>query len=161
VGELVVVKSIVQNMLCNEDPAAVPAGCKALARLQDGGICRSHQIIDILIPLTESQPTQLQLQERAGKATQWLVRAGSICEAEAKDRAPYLLNAQWPQLLARFAGADQAEAEQTVRFHAEVQSVFHQEVVKHFEYEALRDPCTCSRGALLARGVCVKWCDVL
>lgn len=136
VGELVVVKAIVQTMLGHANANAVPVCCKALARLQEGGICRSHQVLDVMLPLTESQPAQLEVQLRAANATQWLVHAGTIGEGEASSRAPSLLNAQWAQLLTRFAGADREEAEQTTRFHAEVQTVFHEEVVRHFEYEA-------------------------
>merc|ERR1712100_484037 len=94
VGELVVVKAIVQTMLGHPDGNAVPVCCKALARLQEGGICRSHQVLDVMLPFTESQPSQLEVQLRAANATQWLVHAGTIGEGEASSRAPSLLNAQ-------------------------------------------------------------------
>jgi len=107
-----------------------------LARLRESGICRAEQILDVLLPLTESQPANLELQQRAATALQWLVQARAITEPLARRRAAALLGAQWVQILARFAGADGEEARQTTRFHAYVQAIFHEEVVKHFEYEA-------------------------
>lgn len=136
VGELVVVKEFLEAMLSHADVNVVDVCCKALSRLHDGGICRSNQILDVLLPLSESRPAELRLQQRAASAAQRLVHAGTISEVESRSRAPSLLNAQWAQLLARFVGADGEEAESTTRFHADVQTVFHEEVVKHFEYEA-------------------------
>jgi len=65
------------------------------------------------------------------------VHSGAIDEISARKRAHSLLGVQWTDLLSRFTCADQDEAKQAARFHADVQTVFHEEVVKHFEYEAV------------------------
>merc|ERR1719221_1958022 len=43
---------------------------------------------------------------------------------------------QWSQIIARFLGAESEEAKLNNGFHAEIQVLFHEEVVRHFEYEA-------------------------
>jgi hypothetical protein len=56
--------------------------------------------------------------------------------AAARQRAASLLSAQWVHILARFAGAQGEEDHLNGRFHEDVQTLFHQEVARHFEYEA-------------------------
>jgi len=135
-GELAVLRPMAQTMLGHSKSSAVDVCCRALARLHDGGIFKTNTIFDVLLSMTEDQPTLLQFQQRAASATQLMVHAGAISETEVMKRAPALLSRQWVQLLRRFLGADLEGADQTTRFHAEVQTVFHEEVVKHFEYEA-------------------------
>merc|ERR1712136_445949 len=51
--------------LGNEDHCAVDIGCRALVRLRESDIIQSLHIADMLLPLTESQPHNLGLQQRA------------------------------------------------------------------------------------------------
>lgn len=135
-GSSAVAKAIIQAMLGHEDANAVCVCCWALLRLNESEICRPSQIMDVLVPLTESQPGKFELQRRASDALRWLVKARVIEEVVAKKLAPNLLSVQWAHLLARFDNASQEEAKTSNEFHASVQAMFHEEVVKHFEYEA-------------------------
>mmetsp|Transcript_121730 Transcript_121730/g.271842 ORF Transcript_121730/g.271842 Transcript_121730/m.271842 type:complete len:260 (-) Transcript_121730:35-814(-) len=62
--------------------------------------------------------------------------AGAVDGTEARKRARPLLSVQWAHLLARFLGSEAEEAVLNRRFHEDVQALFHEEVVRHFEYEA-------------------------
>jgi len=132
-----VVRASVQTLLGHADRAtALTVCCSVLVRLWQSGFCWDSLILDAIVPLSESQPENLELQQRAGTCLQRLVRAGAIDAAAARQRAASLLSAQWVQLLARFAGAQGEEDHLNGRFHEDVQALFHQEVARHFEYEA-------------------------
>lgn len=135
-GTPLVVKATVQTMLGHADSQAVEVCCRALRRLRESGICGPNQILEIILPLTESQPSRLVLQQRACCAMQLLVKSGAVDKGVAMHRASPLLSSQWTQILVRFVGADCEEVKNANRFHADVQNMFHEEVVKHFEYEA-------------------------
>ena len=83
-------------------------GCRALVRLRESDIIQSLHIADMLLPLTESQPHNLGLQQRASSMMQWLVRAGAVGLITERERP--LLSTQWAHLLARFIDAEDAEA---------------------------------------------------
>ena len=110
--------------------------CGALARLAESGICHGSRVLDALVPPSEGRPADLELQRRASVALQDLVSAGAVNAEEARQRAAFLLSPQWAHLLSRFLGAEEAEARLHDGFHAEVQALFHEEVARHFEYEA-------------------------
>jgi len=133
-NEMLVVKAVVQVLLGHEDHCAVHIGCRALVRLRESDIIQSLHIADMLLPLTESQPHNLGLQQRASSMMQWLVRAGAVGLITERERP--LLSTQWAHLLARFIDAEDAEARLANQFHADVQVLFQAEMVKHFEYEA-------------------------
>jgi len=132
-----VVRASVQTMLGHTDGAtALNVCCSVLVRLWQSGICWDSLILDVLVPLSESQPDNLELQQRAATCLQRLVTAGTVDAAAARQRAASLLSAQWVHILARFAGAQGEEDHLNSRFHEDVQALFHQEVARHFEYEA-------------------------
>lgn len=136
-GEAFIVKKIVQAMLSKRDKSALKVCCAALARLRESELLTPELILNVLLPLAESQPSHIALQHRAACALQWLVRVGAVGKrAVQKAGASWLLSAQWAELLARFEGADSDEQQLNSRFHADVQALFHEEVSAHFEYEA-------------------------
>lgn len=134
--EHLVMKSLVQTAVGHRDAPALDACSKALARLRSNGIFRPEQILATLLALAESQPSDLDLQKRFALALQAIVRAGGISEDIALPQAAPFLSPQWTQILMRFTGADSEEAGHMGRYHAHIQALFHEEVGKHFEYEA-------------------------
>lgn len=152
-GTAAILKAGVQTMLTHEDRSLVSVCCGALLRLGESGIGGAADILDVLLPLSESQPANLELQHRASLALQLMVRDGAVDGSTARRRAAPLLSAQWAHLLARFLGAEAEEAKLDGAFHAEVQVLFHEEVLRHFEYEASE---RCSH--LLAHGASGTHC---
>jgi len=135
-GRATVVKAAVQAALTREEESALQVCSQSLLRLRESGICQPGHVLDLLLPLMESQPSNFKLQRRASSLLQMLLRAGVVDMKAATQVAAPLLCCQWTHILARFACAGQEEALEEGRFHAGIQAIFHQEVRKHFEYEA-------------------------
>lgn len=133
-GEVAVLKACVQAAL-QQDGALEPC-CRALARLEGNGLFGGAQILDIILALAESSPSSLSLQRRASEALRALTASGAVEDSSAKARAGLLVSAQWGHLLARFEAAADQEELLNSRFHCDVQELFHEEVARHFEYEA-------------------------
>ncbi|CAK0872431.1 unnamed protein product [Prorocentrum cordatum] len=146
VGDQQVVQDCIQILLGHPDRRAVEVCCVALRRLCDSGICQAGHVLDALAQLSESQPENLEAQHRAGLAIGQLVENGSIGHDLAHTRAPALVCREWASLLTRFVGADAEEAELNGAYHAKVQSMFHEEVARRFEYEATERLLHLSRG---------------
>eukprot|EP00928_Gymnodinium_smaydae_P039546 TRINITY_DN26994_c0_g1_i1.p1 TRINITY_DN26994_c0_g1~~TRINITY_DN26994_c0_g1_i1.p1 ORF type:complete len:685 (-),score=138.07 TRINITY_DN26994_c0_g1_i1:75-2129(-) len=135
-GAPAVLKAIVQTLLGSQDQATLSVCTGALQRLLESGVCAQGPVLDVFLALSESQPERLCLQHRATMALQQLVGSGAVDQTFANKRAAHLMSTQWAQIIGRFSGAGDEEARNSDRFHAEVQTMFHEEVVKHFEFEA-------------------------
>ncbi|CAE7897602.1 hypothetical protein AK812_SmicGene35856 [Symbiodinium microadriaticum] len=132
-GEAAMVKCIVASL---ETPdVALSMLCDALQRLCENAICQPRQVVDELLHLCDSDPSNLELQRQVSLCLHRLLAAGVVSEACVRGRGT-LLNSQWAHLLERFLGAEDEEAKLDGTFHSKVQELFHQEVALHFEYEA-------------------------
>ncbi|CAE7452644.1 unnamed protein product [Symbiodinium natans] len=127
------VKCIVASLMIPD--VALPMLCDALQRLCENSICQPWQVVDELLHLCDSDPSDLELQRQVSLCMHRLLAAGVITQACVRGRGT-LLNAQWAHLLERFLGAEDEEAKLDGTFHSKVQELFHQEVALHFEYEA-------------------------
>jgi len=139
-GRTAVINGIVQAVLHNlgdQDEAKVrKVCCESLLRLRESEICDQEEVLAVLLPMAESQPANLHLQRRACELLQQLLAMRAIDEGCAVRMARPLMSTQWAHLLARFVSAGTDELVETSSFHARVQRLFHEEVGKHFEYEA-------------------------
>eukprot|EP00928_Gymnodinium_smaydae_P077468 TRINITY_DN6080_c2_g1_i1.p1 TRINITY_DN6080_c2_g1~~TRINITY_DN6080_c2_g1_i1.p1 ORF type:complete len:332 (+),score=71.71 TRINITY_DN6080_c2_g1_i1:625-1620(+) len=109
----------------------------AIAVLSEGGICSSGCVSRLLARQAASAPGDLVLQQRISGTLLRLVEAGRIEEQVAsRSGASALLDRAWSPLLGRFLGAEAEGKCLECRFHRDVQALFNEQVVKHFEYEA-------------------------
>lgn len=116
----------------------VDASCVALVLdvLLQGDICQPPFVIDMLSSLSESNPADLKLQRRISAVLQSLVQAGAIDKTHIHKRTAPLLRTEWSDIVASFLDLETEGGRVQGRFHADTQAMFHEEVVRHFEYEA-------------------------
>jgi len=110
--------------------------CESLLRLRESEICDQLEVVSVLLPITEANPANLHLQRRACQFMNELILTKAVDDRYATRAAASLTSPQWAHLLARFASAGTDELTETSTFHARVQRLFHEEVGKHFEFEA-------------------------
>lgn len=133
------IKSEAEEVLANCIRAGnADISCVALVLdvLLQGDIFSPTGVIDMVAAFSDSDPSDLELQCRSAMVLQSLVQAGAIDKALLRKRELQLLCSEWSELLARFLAAETEDDRLQSQFHADMQAVFHEEVVRRFECEA-------------------------